>query len=84
MPQNRDVDADYLAAYIAEYESYKFGGLDEQARAVAAELSRLGHEVRPKPPAEAKERAVVPPPVERAVEKDEPPKRPVGRPVKDK
>lgn len=82
---NRDVEADYLAAYIAEYESYKYAGLDDQAKAVAAQLRALGHEVRPKQPAaEVKEKAVTPPPVERAVEKDEPPKRPVGRPLKDK
>ena len=81
---NRDEKADYLKAYLSEYETYVAAGLDEQAKAVAAELRKLGHDVRPKPPAEKKEKAVDPAPVERAVEKDEPEKRPVGRPAKDK
>lgn len=84
VPPNRDVEADYLAAQIREFEAYRDAGLDDMAKAVAEELRKLGHDVRPKPPAEKKEKAVDPAPVERAVEKDEAPKRPVGRPPKDK
>ena len=84
MPETRDEAADYTAALLREFNSYRVAGLDEQAKAVAAELRKLGHDIRPKPPEEKKEKAVDPTPVERAVEKDEPVKRPVGRPAKAK
>jgi hypothetical protein len=84
MAKNRDIEADYKAALLREYESYRSAGLDDAAKAVATELRNLGHDVRPKPSAETKEKAVDPTPVERAVEKDEPQtKRPVGRPAKN-
>ena len=72
----RDVEAEYAKAYVAEYESYKTAGLDDRAKAVAAELRKLGHEVESAP---KKERAVSPEPLERAVEADAAPKR-RGRP----
>lgn len=78
----RDVEADYKAALLKEFESYRSAGMDDAAKAVATELRNLGHDVRPKASAETKEKAVDPTPVERAVEKDEPAKRPVGRPAK--
>ncbi len=83
MSRNRDIDADYKEALIREHESYRAAGLDDRAKAVADVLRDLGHDVRPKPKAEAQERAVDPAPLERAVEKDEPAKRPVGRPLKN-
>jgi hypothetical protein len=81
--RNRDINADYKEALIREHESYRVAGLDDRAKAVADVLRDLGHDVRPKPKTETLERAVDPAPVERAVEKDEPAKRPVGRPLKN-
>lgn len=85
-PVNRDVEADFLSAYLAEYKSYKAAGLHDRAEAVAAVLRGLGHEVAPrspKAPEGVKERAVVVEPLERAVEADAPPpKRGPGRPPK--
>lgn len=82
MAKSRDEEADYKAALLREHEQYRSAGLDDAAKAVAAELRKLGHDVRPKPSAETKEKAVDPTPVERAVEKDEPAKRPVRRPAR--
>lgn len=77
---NRDVDADYLAAYVAEHDKYKAAGLDDLAAGVAAVLLGLGHDVRPKTKeAPVKERAVTPEPTEKAVEVE---KRGPGRPAK--
>lgn len=76
----RDPEADFVAAYRAEYATYKNAGLDERAEAVAAELRALGHAVDA--PA-VKERAVSPDPLERAVEADAAPKR-RGRPSRAK
>jgi len=81
MAEVRDVKADYIAAHLAEFESYKTAGLTERANAVAVVLRQLGVEVD-KAPAGVKERAVAPEPVERAVEADAPPKRRPGRPKK--
>lgn len=70
----RDVEGDYLRAYLAEYASYKAAGLEKRAEDVARALRALGHEV----PA-VKERAVyaAAEPLERAVEADTaPPKKP--------
>lgn len=75
----RDVNADYINAYLAEYERFVSYGREDMAELVAKELRALGHEVKPKT-APAKEHAVSPEPLERAVEQDEPPKR--GRPRK--
>ena len=45
-PKNlRDVNADYIKAYLAEYDRMKMYGLTDKAEAVAHELSLLGHEV---------------------------------------
>lgn len=74
----RDVKADYIKAYLVEYEKFSACG-DERAESVARELRALGHEVKAKV-ALVKERAVSPEPLERAVEQDVPPKR--GRPAK--
>lgn len=71
----RDVNGDYIKAYLVEYE--KFTGIgDDRAQLVAKELRSLGHDVKPKS-APAKERAVNPEALERAVEADAPPR---GRP----
>lgn len=43
----RDVKADYIAAYLAEYRSYKSSGLDDRANEVAEALKGLGYEVEP-------------------------------------
>lgn len=82
MANHRDEEADYKAALLREFETYRSAGLDDAAKAVATELRAMGHDVRPKASEETKEKAVDPTPVERAVEKNEPPKRPVGRPAK--
>lgn len=75
-PGIRDAAADYLAAHVAEHESYANAGMTEKAAEVAAVLRALGHEVRPEKPTEGqKERAVAPEPLERAVESDAPVKR---------
>ena len=76
----RDINAAYIEAYLAEYESFIAAGQQERANEVAVELRRLGHEID-KVPAGAKERAVEPP-LETAVEADAPPKRRPGRPRK--
>lgn len=75
---NRDVDADYQAAYLAEYDKYKAAGLDDLAAGVEAVLLGLGVDVRPKQKeAPVKERAVSPEPTEKAVDVE---KRGPGRP----
>lgn len=80
----RDEAADYLAAHIAEYESYSSAGMTEKAAEVAAVLHTLGHDVRPQKPVEGqKERAVSAEPLEQAVDSDAPAKRRPGRPRKD-
>lgn len=81
----RDSKADYLAAYIAEYEAYKAAGEKERAAATAVVLRKLGHNVNPPTPPKPRkevpvETKVEEPPLERAV--DEQPKRRVGRPTK--
>jgi hypothetical protein len=73
----RDIKGDYIRAYLAEYHSYKAAGLEKRAEDVARALRDLGHEVQP-----ARERAVSPPPVERAVEADVAPPKPPRAPVK--
>lgn len=61
MSHIRDVDADYRTAYIAEYESYKRAGLDEQAENVAQILrDGYGHEVEPKSKRQTAKRASAP------------------------
>lgn len=72
----RDVAADYLNAHIAEYTSYKTAGNTERAAEVAAVLKQLGHEVEPKK-APPKEKAIPANTLEKAVESDVPPSRPV-------
>lgn len=72
---NRDADADYKAAYIAEYKAYLASGDSERAEAVAAVLRKLGHNI-----GTTVETKVVDTPAEKAVE-DTPKRRP-GRPVK--
>jgi hypothetical protein len=77
----RDVDSDYVKAYLADYERFASLGRDDLLEAIARELRILGHEVKPKATkAPAKEKAVAPEPLETAVENDEPAKR--GRPRK--
>lgn len=41
----RDVDGDYTAAYLAEYQTYLGAGLIERASSVAAELRARGVDV---------------------------------------
>lgn len=61
MSHIRDVDADYRAAYIEEYESYKRAGLDEQAENVAQILrDGYGHEVDVKSKRQTAKRASAP------------------------
>lgn len=72
----RDVDADYLAAYQAEYAAYKAAGLD-RADEVAEILDGLGHPVKAKAAPKktpAKQRAVAADTTEKAVEGDVNPK----------
>lgn len=58
--EKRDIDADYKAAYLAEYELLKSLGRHESAERVAAVLrDHYGHEVAPKPKRQRKERADV-------------------------
>lgn len=76
----RDERADYINAYLEEFESYKSAGLTERANAVAVALGELGVSVD-KAPAGVKERAVIDAPLETAVPSDEAPKR-RGRPKK--
>lgn len=46
---NRDVDADYKAAYIAEYQSYRDSGRHDAAERVARILrDSYGYDVAPK------------------------------------
>lgn len=62
----RDIDGDYRAAYIFEYETAKRAGRDETAAEVAEILrSRYGHEVEPTPEPEP-EPAPVPAPEAKA------------------
>lgn len=75
MSDTRDIQADYIKAYLAEYESYQKAN-DPRADDVVEALRGLGHEI--KRPEGVKERAV-PEPLEKAVEADTPPKR-RGRP----
>lgn len=88
----RDIEADYIQAYLAEFESYKARGHLESAERVAAVLRAMGHDVPPGAKERAvdttKERAVdtakecaVDVPHDRAVEGDAAPKR-RGRPRK--
>lgn len=77
----RDVAADFLAAHIAEYESYRAAGLYEKANEVAVVLRQLGHQVD-KAPAGVKERAVSDPVVEQAVPAESTPPKRRGRPPK--
>jgi hypothetical protein len=65
----RDVEADVLNATIAEYEKFNAAGLPERAKAVAAELKKLGYDVAPKK-ATAKEKAVAADTTEKAVESE--------------
>lgn len=70
----RDVNADYKAAYIYEYEACKRGGKDDDAATVAEILrTAYGHEVEPAPEPE--------PAVETATAKTEEPrqKRPYNK-----
>ncbi|QPO16625.1 hypothetical protein SEA_KASHFLOW_16 [Mycobacterium phage KashFlow] len=78
----RDAKADYIAALLAERASYLSAGRADRADDVAAELARMGHEVRPakRPAPEPVERAVADEPLEQAVEAA--PKRRRGRPPK--
>ncbi|MBO0676792.1 hypothetical protein JRC04_04870 [Mycolicibacterium sp. S2-37] len=75
----RDERADYIAAYLREYHSYKDAGLTERANQVVVELRALGHEID-KAPTGGKERAVADPSLETAVDDAPAPKR--GRPKK--
>lgn len=71
----RDIQADYLEAYKAEYALYRGAGLDEKADAVAEVLEGLGHPVKAKAKkAPAKQRAVAADTTEKAVEGDVNPK----------
>jgi hypothetical protein len=67
----RDIEADYRAAYIAEYESYRRAGRDADAENVATILrEQYGHDVEAEPeqaPA-APEHAAADRPPEAAVE----------------
>lgn len=65
----RNVDADYKAAYIAEYEVLSKAGLSKAAGRIADILNdEFGHDVRPKtkraPRGGAKENAAASPPPE--------------------
>lgn len=74
MPDIRDIDADYQAAYVYEYEGLVRAGNTEQATAVAEVLrTRYKHEVDEAPkkrPAQRKapERADVAKPAENTAE----------------
>lgn len=70
----RDVNGDYIKAYLVEYEKFVRSDQPERAEAVARELRALGHEVKAAK-APVKETAVDPEPLEKAVEQNEPPKR---------
>lgn len=74
MSKDRDIQADYKAALIAEHNAYVASGETERADGVADELRKIGHNVT------SVETKVVDAPVERAVE-DASKRRPV-RPVK--
>lgn len=57
----RDIEADYKAAYIAEYESYKNAGLNEAAENIAGILrSDYGHDVEGKSKRQTAKRASAP------------------------
>ena len=87
VPTPRDLQADYKAAMIEEYEGYMRAGRKDAAKEVADELKRtFKHDVN------APEKTVEPePPVERAVPEpaetpeapEEPVKRGPGRPRKN-
>lgn len=79
--EGRDIAADYLAAYIAEFESYRTAGNYEKANEVAVVLRQLGHQVD-KVPTGTKERAVSDPAVEQAVPTESAPPKRRGRPPK--
>lgn len=87
VPKARDLQADYKAAMIEEYESYIRGGRTAEADDVAAELKlTFGHDVtggaekpEPEPPVER----AVPEPAETPESPDEPVKRGPGRPRKN-
>lgn len=48
----RDVDSDYTAAYLAEYQTYLGAGLIDRAAAVAAELRARGVDIPDPVPAD--------------------------------
>lgn len=77
----RDIHGDYIKANLAEYQKHKRAGREDQANGFAEILRQLGHEVEVAHKAPAKETAVSPEPLERAVE--ETPKR-RGRPARTK
>lgn len=81
-PNSRDIQADYVQAYLSEFASYKAAGNNERAEEVAVLLRHYGVDIPKKPAAGTKERAVTDPAVETAVEGDAPPKR-RGRPRKE-
>jgi hypothetical protein len=76
-PEVRDIEGDYIKAYLEEHANYIRAGLQGRANAVAVTLRQLGHEID-KAPSGEKERAVASTSLEQAVES---PKR-RGRPAK--
>jgi len=72
----RDIEADYVNAYLAEYHVYRGAGLNEKADEVAKILDAMGHPVKESKPkkAPAKQRAVAADTTEKAVEGDVNPK----------
>lgn len=78
---SRDIDADFLKAYIEEHAAYVAAGDFDRARQVAEILAGLGHQIVKQVkqiPVDDKETAVGEPPLETAIEA--PKKR--GRPRK--
>jgi len=71
----RDIEADYVKAYLAEYHLYRGAGLNEKADEVADILDAMGHPVKAKAKkTPAKQRAVAADTTEKAVEGDVNPK----------
>lgn len=71
----RDIEADYVNAYLAEYNAYCGAGLDEKADEVANILDAMGHPVKAKAKkTPAKQRAIAADTTEKAVEGDANPK----------
>ncbi len=49
-PEVRDIEGDYIKAYLEEHANYIRAGLRDRANAVAVTLRQLGHEIDKAPP----------------------------------